>query len=409
MKSRHVISMLIFIGVVQLSFPLPGRAQNDRITYQGVEIRPGDVINLHGGLATVIGPALTYGHSALYLGIDPETRQRTFLDYTTTKDPAKPFLGRILLEEDFIVESMKEHKTFDVFRLDDTITLNQRELVQEAKRVSISRTRWENSWGLTNVCVSAVTQVLSKATGKRISFISPDSFMKPPFHKLPELRDRSIDLATALKEVKAQKAVDARSAQLHQLVPKMAAAQRQIKRTSLTAEEYASLSELRRQRLRQAKWDYMVTLVGYACSEPGNLRSVNDAGNVAGVTLDKTEMQTLFDADRKNLSGCQREIFDKILATEGGVSIDKLIDLGIAYRSQHGFHVTLTKMFDKMKAFGAEVTRAFASLGTTSSGSRSGSSGNSSSRSESNSRSSYGDSSTLRQLRGIAASGIWPN
>ena len=68
--------------------------------------------------------------------------------------------------------------------------------------------------------------------------------------------------------MKAVEAVDARSAQLQNLVPQMVAARRIAHRTSLTLEEYAALSVVRRHQLLVAQLDYLSTVVGYACSVP---------------------------------------------------------------------------------------------------------------------------------------------
>jgi hypothetical protein len=217
-------------------------------------------------------------------------------------------------------------------------------------------------------------------------------------------------------------AVDRQSAELNRLVPQIKTAQRQARRTALTIDEYAALSDLRRQSLLDAKWDYLRTLVGFACSSPGDLRTLDDQGEIVGVTLPASDLEAFVGHDSGQMSRCEREIFSKILVTQGGASVAQLVDWGITYRSEHNLRVTLQKLLAKMQAFGVETGRAFASLGQalgqalqqplssgsgSDSDSRSG--GNSSSYRESGSNGVFHDSPALNQARGINASGIWPD
>ncbi|MCU1264628.1 MAG: hypothetical protein JWM21_946 [Acidobacteria bacterium] len=164
--------------------------QNQTVTYQGVTLEPGDVINFYGGIFTT-GGFLTYGHSALYLGVNPETKQRVFLDFATTEKyfggPAKKaeraFVGRILPENDFWVASARGHKAFDVFRLRDRSTLNQARMLQAAKQIAIPA----NSFFFSKVCSTSVAAVLSKATRSKISAWTPDAFTGGRFRKHPDL------------------------------------------------------------------------------------------------------------------------------------------------------------------------------------------------------------------------------
>jgi hypothetical protein len=408
---RLLAILILLSGGACLPMLQASHAQgDDRITYQGVTLRPGDIVNLYGGMFTRGPSSLTYGHSALYLGFDPQMGQRSFLDFTTSKDNERPYLGRILPEMEFLTVSSKEHQAFDLYRLPDVYRIDQRRLLLEAKLVS-SPDVW---FGSSYVCASAVGRVLSKATGHTFDVTSPDSFTSKPFVKHPQLGHRTINIQIAIREARAVAATDARAAQLRQLVPQMVTAQGRARRTALTAQEYAALSEVRRRSLLDAKWDYLRTLVGYACSDPGNLRTLNDEGRVPGVTLNLNDLQAYVDGDQ-HLSRCEAEIFGKILTSDGAASIQSLVDWGVTYRSQHGVHVAVSKLLDKMKAFGVEVGRAFDSLGKgvgslslSSPGSDSSTDSNSTS-DGSSSRVSPSDSSALRQLRGINASGIWPN
>src|ERR1700687_854774 len=93
-----------------------GHAFAQTIAYQSVKIHPGDVINFHGGDFTT-GGFLEYGHSALYLGLDPQTRERVFLDFTASetwgggapKKNERAFIGRILPEREFLMASAATH------------------------------------------------------------------------------------------------------------------------------------------------------------------------------------------------------------------------------------------------------------------------------------------------------------
>ena len=210
---RMAISLLISVAGrreaaavlgLLLSDASPAQSNNDSVTYQGVRLQPGDVINFLGGGATT-GGLLTYGHTGLYLGIDPQTRQQTFLDFSTTKGgpielvfgTARAFRGRILSEREFLDYNGRYHQGFDVFRLRDASTINQRVMIREAKRIAATE-----SWGpLTQVCSSAVAVVLSRATGTVIDVTTPDGFTAGRFGKHPQLAGKSINIQVALREV----------------------------------------------------------------------------------------------------------------------------------------------------------------------------------------------------------------
>jgi hypothetical protein len=416
---------LLFLLATMFACQVYAALKQDQTSYQGVNIYPGDVINLRGGLVTTLsGKSLTYGHTALYLGIDPQNGQRRFFDFTTNKDAAllggstsgRPFLGRILDEKEFLTVSAQEHTSFDVFRLNDASHLNQHEMLQEAKRVSIARTKFENTWGVTNVCVSATTHVLSKATGMNISFISPDGFMGPPFHKLPELNDRTINIQAALEEVNARQGIETRSAQLSQLVPQIVTAQKQARRTELTAEEAAMAQEYAKDEINRVKADYVTTVVDCACSDPNTLEQLDGDGHVPGTTIELVYLKAYYLNERKHLSGCEIGLFEKIIHESPNlVSIPSMTEWARNYRWQHSLahHVsnTIRKFGDSAKHLQEAISDALASSGSNgSSGSSSSSSGGSSSSNSSSGGSGssvHFSSSAYNQASGINATGHW--
>jgi hypothetical protein len=139
--------------------------------WHGTEIEPGDVINFLGGMFTIAGYP-RYGHTALYLGRDPQTGVATFLGFerTVEQDKTRAFYGRILGEKEFLQKSAEWHSSFDVFRLEVPILFSTSDprpdptkLLQAAKLVA------ERSWDPTHtfgeLCSDAVADVLSNATG----------------------------------------------------------------------------------------------------------------------------------------------------------------------------------------------------------------------------------------------------
>jgi hypothetical protein len=428
------LAVLSILGTGLLFAPCSARAQaSEYPNYQGVEIHPGDVINFNGGFVTTTsqilravngeithmqGPigSVKYGHSAMYIGINPENGKRTYLDFTTTKEPQLyrngsitptegsllPFVGRILPEEAFLTANSTSHTSFDVFRLDGDPKLSPHTLLHEAQQIS----KPEKIFALPNDCAMAVSKVLSATTGLTIDIISPDSFMFPPFQKLPALRDRSIDIQAALREVRAVEAVDAQFARLQKLVPQMVTARRIAHRTQLTLEEYAALSEVRRQQLRIAQWDYLRTVVGYACSDPGNLGTLNDQGQVAGVTLDLKDLQSYVVDASAHMSGCERVLFANIVASSGPVPIQSLVSWGIKYRSEHNIVVDVKHFLAKMADYCAVVVDA---LQLPPAGDDDSSSSNNNTGSY-HSASPRTDWSSYASLRGVEASGgAWPD
>lgn len=186
-----------------LSGPAAAQTSNS-VNYQGIVLQPGDVINFQGGAATAFHFE-RYGHSALYLGVDPQTHQREFLDFTTTKGgmteyvlgSPQPFYGRILNEKNFFTANLKSHATFDVFRLKGSPTIDQRAMFREAKVISFHK-----SWGFSGVvCSSAVADVLSKATGMKIGGFTPNDLTRGQFERHPDLAEgQHISIRGALQD-----------------------------------------------------------------------------------------------------------------------------------------------------------------------------------------------------------------
>jgi hypothetical protein len=143
----------------------------DELTYQGITVRPGDVIALHQGAATT-GGAQTYGHAALYLGISPVTRLPTFLDFSTWKDGMEhvAFHGRILAEDDFLRYSARAHNSFDVYRHARAGAIDNRRMWDEACRIAMDQTYFFERGGTTwvEVCSSAAARALSAGLGENV-------------------------------------------------------------------------------------------------------------------------------------------------------------------------------------------------------------------------------------------------
>ncbi|MFZ2031036.1 MAG: hypothetical protein WAU68_12050 [Vitreimonas sp.] len=181
-------------------------AQTDNSpTYGGVTLRPGDVIDFLGGVVTTLD-FQRYGHAALYMGVDPSTGQRTFLDFSTTKGgivehifgSSRPFYGRILNENDFLRWNLQSHTSFDVFRLRGSPAIDQRIMFREARRISNDR-----SWGFSgSVCSSVISEVLTSATGITIHGFSPDNLSTGQFERHPSLaQGQHIDIAGAIRDL----------------------------------------------------------------------------------------------------------------------------------------------------------------------------------------------------------------
>lgn len=182
--------------------------------YDGVVIRPGDVIDFVGGGVTVAsaiatGAPMTYGHTSLYLGVDKQG-VRWFLDFTTTKDLAQANLGRILSERAFFATNSEHHPSFDIFRLEGAHPrlADQNRLLFEARQVAAN-----NKWfGLSNVCSTAAAEVLAKVDPSvKIKIVAPDDFAKPPFQKITR---RPIAINELIDEIDAREGLLQRRVEL---------------------------------------------------------------------------------------------------------------------------------------------------------------------------------------------------
>jgi hypothetical protein len=207
LKTFIGVSMVYFLTLTAAFLPTTSFAENSQnLTIQTVELHPGDVINFLGGPATIGGANYTWGHSAMYLGI--VDGEKKFLDFTTTKkNKAKyPYLGRILNAEEFLSENYKGwmgHTEFDVFRLSDTNTkVNQEILAKKAQEFANDR----NSWSPTNNCAHVVAKVLTAATdpNTEIKVENPSGFAEEVaggfgFYQLANGR---VNIQAALNEVK---------------------------------------------------------------------------------------------------------------------------------------------------------------------------------------------------------------
>ena len=179
-----LVSMVSFLLLIAVFFPPSFFAQpghnliimnEDRTP---VELQPGDVINLSGGIATVTGATTIWGHSAMYLGlVDGEKK---FLDFTTPKkehtNENDLYQGRILNLKEFLSEN-QSHKEFNVFRFlnistTTIIEVDQPILVAKAKKIA-----QKEKWTPINNCARVVAKVLSAATkGRKFNVRAPDGF-----------------------------------------------------------------------------------------------------------------------------------------------------------------------------------------------------------------------------------------
>jgi hypothetical protein len=208
----------LFVVIILAFFAAP-LAFGQNLIYGGVTLQPGDVINLYGGPVTSIPvtpkslspipDARKYGHTAMYVGLDPATKKPSFLCFTTRKEgwEAKAFGGRILTEKEFLSANMS-HKKFDVFRLQNAAGLDQKRLIREAKKIAAPRMLGpvDTKYGFPEVCSSAVAKVLRETTGnQKIRVPSPEEFSgNPNFRKQG---NKSINISDALSQVKMRKPV----------------------------------------------------------------------------------------------------------------------------------------------------------------------------------------------------------
>ncbi len=177
------VSMVCFLALIEAFLPTSSFAEEShnliiQIENQPpVELQPGDVINLSGGIATGTGLTTIWGHSAMYLGI--VDGEKKFLDFTTPKKEHSNkndlYKGRILNKKEFLTENLS-HKEFNVFRLSDSNTKVDQEILA-AEAMNIAR---EGKWTPVNNCSRVVAEVLSMATiattGTQIDVKTPDGF-----------------------------------------------------------------------------------------------------------------------------------------------------------------------------------------------------------------------------------------
>lgn len=199
LKTFIGISMVYFLALIAAFLPTASFADdNQNLTIQTVELHPGDVINFRNGPATFMDYNDTWGHSAMYLGI--VDGEKKFLDFTTNKNKSL-YKGRILNEKDFLFDNSHgflKHEEFDVFRLSDTNTkVNQDILVKKAQ--DIAR---DTKWTPRTNCSRVVAEVLSAATDTEIKVRTPSGFAEGVeggfgFYQLANGR---VNIATALNE-----------------------------------------------------------------------------------------------------------------------------------------------------------------------------------------------------------------
>jgi hypothetical protein len=211
---------LLIIAIVGLKGAW-GQEPSDRISYQGVTIQPGDVINWHKGMFTT-GAFLAYGHTSLYLGRDEKTKEPTFLDFSPPAHMA-PFLGPIVPEREFLAYNAKNHPSFDVFRLKQNFLLKKEILFEEARRIAAGMP----VYGVDETCVTAVARCLSKAAeaaGIRIRanlFTTPDDLAsQPDFQRHPDLVGKTIIIEAALQDAEARSPASTEGAKAALSVPR---------------------------------------------------------------------------------------------------------------------------------------------------------------------------------------------
>jgi|GEM_PF-6772620 len=337
------------------------------ITYLGIEIQPGDVFTFQGGVFTVDQRYLTYGHSALYLGLNPEMGQRSFLDFTATeeylggesKKDERAFVGRILSEREFLEASAKSHSSFDVFRLRDVSTLDQQRMLKEAMLISTPDHRF---W-LDYVCASAVATVLSRATGRtNIVAKTPDDLTRGLFVRHPQLTGKSINIQAALNEMAKKEmdlAMEISSKDFLTSIPPEAVQSRKniqadwtdhdnwlrsleetVSRAEETERQLKAENNFKRELLKRADaFGYLVAAAGMACGSPETFLTEVREGRYSDVSMER-EYLTVYLGIVAGISPCQFEILNKINNSESSVSWRELQTWGSQYRAVHpsNFH-----------------------------------------------------------------------
>ena len=192
----------LFSAIV-LAFLWVSFAFGQTLTYQGVMLKPGDVINFHeGNVVRYSGKLVSYGHSAMYLGKNPNTGKQCFLDFNIDNKGR-----RIPSEQEFLTTNARHHVSFDVFRMKDCSQLNQGRLLEAARQIVQKNYNLGGHTKNRENCASAIAYALSKATGKRITLQSPDDFLKDNFGRHPQLKGKSINIQAALRETRASASI----------------------------------------------------------------------------------------------------------------------------------------------------------------------------------------------------------
>jgi hypothetical protein len=188
-----------FFPAIILAIWVATFAFSQTITYQGATLHPGDVINFHKGPVTT-GDFISYGHSGMYLGMDPHTGNQSFLDFNIGNSG-----HRLISEWEFLNRNSRLHPGFDVFRLSGAQKPDPT-LLLEAARVVVNKSYDPGGHSqFTENCASAIASVLSEATsGRDISAWHPDHFLRGDFKRHPQLVGKSINMQIALLEAESR-------------------------------------------------------------------------------------------------------------------------------------------------------------------------------------------------------------
>ena len=164
MKMKTLLGLVAALMISSACFADDGQ----NLVIQNVILEPGDVISFLGGGGSAVIPGDTYGHTGMYLGVDPVTNEKVFLDFTTDKEG--PYRGRISGAKKFLSEN-SSHIEFDVHRLNDNSMVDQEKLIAQAKDIAENK-----EFGALIDCANASSRTLSAATGLDIIAIRPDMY-----------------------------------------------------------------------------------------------------------------------------------------------------------------------------------------------------------------------------------------
>jgi hypothetical protein len=324
----------------------PGAELSDAPTYQGISILPGDVIDLHGGMFTTKGYQ-AHGHSAIYLGRDDATGQPMFLDFQLRSGDAKHSYGRIVSEEEFLRTSRENHHgSFDVFRLPGE-SVDKKKLFTAAKRVSTERWLLLNPLDPTNsfrrVCSTAVAEVLSDATGRRIAAPTPDAFESSPFERPPGLSGRTINIDVAIRGMRERSNPHTVPSHTND---DFAAFEAWERRAAPAAKGATEIEEQEKRHtadlLRQGRWEQFRVWAHWACMYVHPLHGADSSFEVreAEIEEDKILRKDLLThfvvlpadeitaglASDSHLSSCQVSTINTILAAPAPIDAKWLVD-----------------------------------------------------------------------------------